>query len=234
MFLNLYSCFFHLQACRGVSATIAGCGIMVLTFSLLSSSIICGLLITRTARYRWALWLGWFSILCASALMIVLKASTPTWGVILTFIPLGAAHGLVLSSQNFAIQALAKARDEAYAAGFYTFCRTTGFCFGVAILGATFHNFLGTHLRAANLDVAIADNAEKYIILLNKVMKGSPLEIPLRNAYAAAFRNVFEVSTGIAGLAWFLSLFIREASMNRALESEHVLLTAGPQTTADA
>jgi len=51
-------------------------------------------------------------------------------------------------SQNFAIQALAKVRDEAYAAGFYTFCRTTGFRFGVAFLGAALQDFVVTHLRA--------------------------------------------------------------------------------------
>jgi hypothetical protein len=45
---------------------------------------------------------------------------------------------------------------------------------------------------------------------------------PYRAAYAEALRNLFEVLVGTAVLAGVASAFIENASMDRALDSEHV------------
>jgi MFS family permease len=232
MFCGLYSIALYLQACLGLSPTITGVGILGLNFGLLTVSVVSGRLITNSGRYRWAIWSGWGTIISSTAIMIALDASTPTYGWVLLFVPLGVGHGLLLISLNFSIQALAKERDGAYAAGMYTFARTFGMCLGVSIGGTVLHNTLLRHLREAQLDENIAHNAEGYIFNLNDPRQGILRESDIRVAYAAAFRNVFEVLTAIAVLGGLFSLLIKHASLDRALESEHVFEKKADESSA--
>ncbi|KAF2025132.1 putative efflux pump antibiotic resistance protein [Setomelanomma holmii] len=133
------------------------------------------------------------------------------------------AMGLVLMSLNFALQALAKEHDGAYAAAMYTFMRTFRMSLGVAIGGVVVRNRLLVHLAAQSLDEHVAKKAEAFIVVLNSMPDG-PIVSAYRAAYTEAFRNLFKVllaaiavSTGIA------SALIKHASMDRALDSEHVL-----------
>ncbi|KAJ4378188.1 hypothetical protein N0V83_001022 [Neocucurbitaria cava] len=197
-------------------------GILGLNFALLTISVVSGRLITKSGQYRWAIWAGWAIIVASSAVMIALDASTPTYGWVLLFVPVGLGHGLVLISLNFSIQALAKERDGAYAAGMYTFARTFGMCLGVAVGGTVLHNTLLRHLRDAGLDENIAHNAEGFIFTLNDPNQHIVGESDIRAAYASAFRNVFEVLTAIAILGGLLSLLITQVTLDRALESDHV------------
>jgi MFS family permease len=222
MFCGLYSIALYLQACLGLSPIITGTGILGLNFGLLTVSIVSGRLITKSGQYRWAIWSGWVVIISSTAIMIALDASTPTYGWVLLFIPVGVGHGLLLISLNFSIQALAKERDGAYAAGMYTFARTFGMCLGVSIGGTVLHNTLLRRFREVRLDEDIAHNAEAYIFILNDPRQHILRESDIRAAYAVAFRNVFEVLTAIAVLGGLVSLLVKHASLDRALQSEHV------------
>jgi len=176
---------------------------------------------TKLGSYRWAIWSGWASTIVSTALLIILSASTPTYGWILLFLTIGPSHGLVLTSLNFALQALAQERDSAYAAAMYTFMRTFGMCLGVAIGGVVVQNRLLVHLAARGLEENVAKEAEAFIVVMNSMADGSLLSA-YRVAYAEAFRNLFEVMLGISVLAGFASVFIKHATMDRVLDSEHV------------
>jgi Na+/melibiose symporter-like transporter len=222
MFSHLYYLPMYLQSVQGYGPTLSGVGLVPIIGGLIPTSIIVGGLMTKLGSYRWAIWSGWASIIVSTALLIILSHSTPTYGWILLFLTIGPSHGLVLTSLNFALQALAKERDGAYAAAMYTFMRTFGMCLGVAIGGVVVQNRLAVHLVARGLDEHVAKEAEAFIVVMN-----SESDIPTlsayRSAYAEAFRNLFEVLLGIAVLAGVASVFIKHASMDRALDSEHVL-----------
>jgi hypothetical protein len=223
MFCELYYLPIYLESAKGLNATLTGVGLMPITLALLPTSVIVGNLITRTGRFRWAIWSGWGMVIVSTALLIILSVKTPTYGWILIFVPLGLGHGLVLMSLNFGIQAMARERDSAYAAAMYTFLRTFGMCLGVAIGGTVFQNRLRAHLKSAGLDEDIARDAEAFITVL-KHMDTTRLPVEqYRHAYAGALRNVFEVLTGIAALGGVMSAFVSHADMDRALDSEHVL-----------
>jgi len=223
MFCELYYLPIYLESAKGLNATLTGVGLMPITIALLPPSVVVGALITRSGRFRWAIWSGWATVIVSTALLIILSAKTPTYGWALLFIPIGLGHGLVLMSLNFGIQAMARERDGAYAAAMYTFLRTFGMCLGVAIGGTVFQNMLRTHLRNAGLNEDIARDAEAFITVL-KHMDATRFPVEqYRQAYAASLRNVFEVLTGIAALGGVMSAFISHADMDRALDSEHVL-----------
>ncbi|KAH7400778.1 major facilitator superfamily domain-containing protein [Phaeosphaeria sp. MPI-PUGE-AT-0046c] len=222
MFAHLYYLPMYLQSVQGYGPTLSGVGLVPIIGGLIPTSIIVGSLMTKHGScYRWAIWAGWASIVASTALLIILSSSTPTYAWILLFLTIGPSHGLVLTSLNFALQALAKERDGAYAAAMYTFMRTFGMCLGVAIGGVVVQNRLLVHLASRGLDEGVAKEAEAFILVMNGRLDGQVLG-SYRDAYAEAFRNLFEVLLGIAVLAGVTSAFIKHASMDRALDSEHV------------
>src|ERR1043166_5574074 len=68
-------------------------------------------------------------------------------------------------------------------------------------------------------NVGLSDIA--FIVVMN-AMSDSPTLSSYRVAYAETFRNLFEVLLGIAVLSGVASTFIKHASMDRVLDSEHV------------
>lgn len=221
MFAHLYYLPMYLQSVQAYGPTLSGVGLVPIIGGLIPTSVIVGRLMTKFGSYRWAIWSGWATIIVSTALLIILSDSTPTYGWILLFLTIGPSHGLVLTSLNFALQALADERDGAYAAAMYTFMRTFGMCLGVAIGGVVIQNRLLVHLVARGLDEHVAKEAEAFIVVMN-AMSNSPILSSYRVAYAETFRNLFEVLLGIAVLAGVASIFIKHASMDRVLDSEHV------------
>lgn len=190
---------------------------------MLPTSIIVGRLITRSGRYRWAIWLGWAITIASTGLLILLDVDIRVYAWVFVFVFSGLGHGLILTSLNFSVQAMADTPNVAYAAAMYTFTRTFGMCIGVAVGGAVFQNELKKQLGELHLPTEVANDAESFIANLRAFPKTSVQYHTYILAYANAFKLVFEVLTAIAGLAGILSLLIKEYTMDKELDSEHVL-----------
>ena len=80
--------------------------------------------------------------------------------------------------------------------------------------------------------MAVADNAEGFLSTLDALPQNSTEYGQYVLAYADSFRNVFEVLTALAGLAALLSLFIKEYTMDKELDSEHTLRRAEKATSS--
>lgn len=219
---QLYYLPMYLQSVQGFGPTLSGVGLFPIIGGLIPTSVIVGQLMTKFGSYRWAIWSGWATIIASTALLIILSHSTTTYSWVLLFLTIGPSHGLVLTSLNFALQALAKECDSAYAAAMYTLMKTVGMCLGVAVSGVVVQNRLLVHLTTRGLDEHVAKEAEAFIIAMNSMPNGPELTA-YRVAYAETFRNLFEVLLGIAVLAGVISAYIKHESMDRALESEHGL-----------
>ncbi|KAL8721430.1 MAG: hypothetical protein Q9225_001905 [Loekoesia sp. 1 TL-2023] len=223
MFCELYYIPFYLESVKDYSPIMTGVALMPLTGALLPTSVIVGRLMTRFGHYRWAVWLGWAVSITGTGLLILLDTNIKTYAWVLIFVVVGLGHGLILMSYNFSVQAMADTRNVAYAAGMYTFTRTFGMCIGVAVGGTVFQNEFKKHLREFHLPAAVANNAENFVTTLHTFPKTSAEYLAYILAYANAFKVVFEVLTALAGLAALLSLFIQEYTMDKELDSEHVL-----------
>jgi hypothetical protein len=146
--------------------------------------------------------------------------STAFWTT--TLVILGIGHGLTLSTQNFASQAICKPREEASAAAMYAFLRSFGMALGVGIGGSIFQNVMKAKLIKLHLPVPIALNSEAYTVILRTLPNG-PFKAQVLEAYASGFRGVYIGFCGISALALLVSLFIKHYDMNKVLESEHKL-----------
>ena len=223
MFCELYYIPFYLESVKNYSPTITGVALIPITGALLPVSVVIGRLLTRFGRFRWAIWLGWAVIITGTGFLILLDVNIAVHAWVLIFVVVGVGHGLILMSLNFSVQAMASTRNVAYAAAMYTFTRTFGMCLGVAVGGAVFQNELKKRLGDSHLQTSVANDAEGFIASLKTFPQSSPEYQSYILAYADSFQTVFVVLTAIAGLGGLLNLFIKEYTMDKELDSEHVL-----------
>ncbi|KAK8041480.1 major facilitator superfamily transporter [Apiospora phragmitis] len=213
----------YFLAVKGYSPTHAGLALFPVMFTLVPGSILTGALVTRLNNYRWAIWLGW--VLCAvgSGLMVLWNLDTPIWQWVVTLIIVGLGHGAILNAQNFATQAMCQPGEEGAAAGMYGFVRQFGTAVGVGIGGSAFQNVMARKLEWEGLPLTLADNAEAFVGTLRKMPDGAPNKVRILGAYVYGFHGVLGVYVAAAGLAFFVSLFIRHYDMNKAIDTEHKL-----------
>jgi hypothetical protein len=219
----LYYLPFFFESCKNLSPTLAGISLIPITGALIPTAIVIGIIITRTGSYRWALWFGFGSTMIAHGLLILLDAQTSSRRWIPIFLLGGFGHGLVVMTLTICIQAIAKPEDAAYAAATYTFVRTIGMCVGVAMGGSIFQNALSNKLEDLALPISVANNAEAFVAILKTLDLNSPIRQAYVIAYSYGFRQVFIAMTAIVGVGGICSLLIQKFTMDRNLESEHVI-----------
>lgn len=221
----LYYLPFYFEAVRDFSPTLAGVTLLGITGGMFTSSAIVGVVMSRLGSFRWAIWGGWCITTLGTGLMILFGSNTSPamWAPV--FVVIGLGHGLLLSGMVICAQAISHTRDVAYAAAMYSFARTFGFCVGVAIGGAVFSNQLPKKLAEAGLPSAIATDATSYVVQLAGASISSEYRARVAGAYAQALRTVFEVLTGISACGGIISLAITPHTMDKPLDSEHVLRT---------
>ena len=194
--------------------------------TLLPASMVVGLLMTKTGKFRPTLWFGQAMLVLSNGLLILLGVNISTIGWLFVLITLGIGHGCTLTPLIFGTQAMAKTEDVAYSAAMYAFLRALGYSIGVAIGGSAFQNSLSSRLVDAGLPTSIAVNAESYVAVLKAMAVDSPLRHQLVQVYAQAFKVVWEVMTGFAALGFLLSLGIAHYSLDRKYDSKHKVCRA--------
>ncbi|KAE9964655.1 hypothetical protein BLS_008173 [Venturia inaequalis] len=223
MFGCLYYAALYFIAVRHTSFLEAGVDMLPQALALVPISIIVGGLITRANRFRWAVWSGWLIATIGTGLLVIWGANTPPTAWIPIMITVGIGHGLILSAQNFATQAIALPRDEASAAAMYAFLRSLGSAMGVGIGGSVFQNTMAVKLKQYGLPATIAKNAESYISVMWKDGIDPVVRTQSIDAYVFGIRGTFAFFCGMGGLAGIASLFIKHFDMNKELASDHKL-----------
>lgn len=211
-----------LQAVKSLSPTLTGVGALGISVGTFTSSVIVGLVMTRTGHFRWAIWSGWCITTLGNGLLILLDVPTSTMEWVIFFLVLGFGHGFLLSALGLSAQAATKDANMAHAAAMYSFTRTLGMSFGVAIGGTIFQNQLPHSLKATGLSPDIAKDAERFVITLNNMSVSPEYRHSMMEAYAQALRLIFKVLTGISAIGGLASILIRSHSMDKTLHSEHV------------
>ncbi|CAG8334331.1 unnamed protein product [Penicillium salamii] len=223
LFCELYYIPIYLESVKDLSPTLAGVGLIPISAVVLPTSAVCGALISKYGRFRWAIWSGWGTTIIATSLLLLLDPNIKTYGWVLIFAAVGLGHGLNFTALSICVQAFADTPDVSYAAGLYTFMRTFGMCIGVPIGGTVFQNRFNYHIRDLDLPYGVSTNAEVLIETLKKITAPPDLRQSLHLAYAESFQDVVKVLIGLAVVGGVSSLFLESATMDRQLESEHVL-----------
>lgn len=224
----------YFEAVKGETPIIAGISLFPASFTVAPAAVITGIAITKTGRYRWAIWSGWVLTTLGTGILYLLDVNTTTVQWVFLNLVGGLGMGVLFPSMSFAIQAATTNKDLAFAVALFSFFRTFGQAIGVAVGGVIFQNQLEKKLLAYPL---LAPMASAYssdasgLVQIIKTMQHGPARTQLIQSYADSLKTVWIVMCALAGVALLSSFFIKGFELDRALETEQGFQVA--KTTAD-
>ena len=230
----LYYMPLYYEAVKNETPILTGICLFPDTFTVAPAAGIVGIIITKTGRYRWALWSGWVITILGLGLLWLMdvRTSTVQW-VFITFVG-GLGIGMLFSPLGMAIQASSTPKTLVYAVAAFTFFRAFGQSLGVAIGGTIFQNQMKNKLMAYPL---LAPHAEEYaqdaaaLVQTIKALRaqvatgGAPATVigqldGLVQAYADTIKVVNITLCGLAVLAASTSVFIEGYDIDMPLVGE--------------
>ncbi|CAD0084135.1 unnamed protein product [Aureobasidium vineae] len=143
----------------------------------------------------------------------------------LTVVPIsGIAGGIItrIGTYHAAVQAVSPTKDIAYASSMFAFMRSLGLCLGVSIGGTIFQNLLSRRLEYYGLSTELANNAEVYVALIRSSPL-SPEKILLKDVMSWAFQRLFAALSSISGLGLVVSVLVGKCSLDKDLDSQHII-----------
>ncbi|KAG9680981.1 putative major facilitator superfamily transporter, partial [Aureobasidium melanogenum] len=222
--MAVYALFYYVpiyfQIVQGLSATAAGTRLVPQSIGTACGSLGAGVIMRATGRY-W--WLSTFS-LTLYIIAAVLIATTFNAGVngVLPFVWLfasGTAYGAMLTVTLLALlSAVGHEHQAVITSASYAF-RSTGSTIGITIASAVFQNKLSAGLYARFGDLPGAD---KVIARIRDDVGDISFLPPgwedgVRDTYIESLRAVWVVIVVLAGVAGFVSLFMREHTLHNNL-----------------
>jgi len=219
----LYYLPLYYEGVKGFSPILTGVALFPETFTVAPASIVAGVIIAVTGRYRWGIWIGWVLTVIGLGLLTLLKVNTSTAGWIFLNLVSGVGTGILFSSMAIAVQASASNEDQAFAVTMFAFFRAFGQTVGVAIGGVIFQNEMLKKLKTYPL---LAARAVEYsadssgLVQIIKTMPEGPEKTQLKQAYTDSIRMIFIVICALAGVALVAGAFTEKFSLDRQLETE--------------
>lgn len=219
----LYYAPLYFEAVKGYSPIIAGVSVFPETFTVAPLSVITGIAVTITGRYRWSLWAGWVLSTFGTGILYLMDVDTPVVSWIFLNLVVGIGMGILFPAMAFAVQASTKNEDLAFAVAMFSFLRAFGQAVGVAVGGTVFQNQVRKKLLVYPL---LASKAEEYsrdsssLVQIIKQMPEGLEKMQLRQSYADALKIVWVTMCAMSAVALILSLWTKEHDLNRPLETE--------------
>ncbi|KIX93074.1 uncharacterized protein Z520_11131 [Fonsecaea multimorphosa CBS 102226] len=227
----------YFEAVKGYTPVVSGVALFPETFTVAPMAVVTGLLITKFAAYRWAIWGGWGIATLGLGLLTILDVGTtiPQW----IFINLvsGIGLGILFPGLQFQVQAASSNKDMAFAVSIFVFFRSFGQALGVAIGGVIFQNQMLSNLQKYPAYASQASELAKDAAALVEIIKNTPAgqgKLDLRTAYTDSLRTVYIVLTALAGFSLVASLFIKAYDLNVGLETEQGLIVSVKKVSSGA
>lgn len=206
-----------LQMASGTSAAVSGLLMLPMMAGLMGTSILSGVLITKTGRYRAFPILGTILVGVAMLSMTTLAASTPIWLICVYLFVFGAGLGLIMQVVVLVAQNAVPPEQVGTATSTNNYFREVGASLGVAVFGAIFTSRLtdalqdvfvgagGSASQAADASASIDPTA------LSKLPEA--VQDGIVNAYADSLAPVFWYLLPFIAAAFVLALFIPQMKL---------------------
>lgn len=153
----LYYMPLYYEAVKGETPILAGISLFPATFTVAPAAMFTGLVITKTGRYRWAIWSGWVLATLGTGILYLLDVNTTTVQWVFLNLVSGLGMDVLFPSMAFSVQAATKNKDFAFAVALFSFFPAFGQAIGVAIDGVIFQNQLKKKLLIHPLLPPMAD-----------------------------------------------------------------------------
>jgi EmrB/QacA subfamily drug resistance transporter len=223
----------YAQGVMGVSATNSGMILVPQSLAMILTSILVGLLISRTGRYRPFLILGGVVMVAGYLLLANLSYGDSQWHLTLAMIVIGLGLGLSMQVYTLVVQNAVARRELGTATAAIQFFRNIGSTVGTAVLGTVMTASMTTaiperiaSLPAEQLAALQGSGGLDTGTLENAVLDPSALaELPeflvdpIRSGLSDAMHDVFLTAVPFAVIALALSLFIKHVPLRETVET---------------
>jgi EmrB/QacA subfamily drug resistance transporter len=207
-----------LQMSSGTSAAASGLLMIPMMVGLIGTSIVSGILITRTGRYKIFPIVGTVLTGIAMIAMTTLTAATPIWLICVFLFVFGAGLGLIMQVVVLVVQNAVPASEVGTATSTNNYFREVGAALGTAVFGTIFTTRLTENLQdvfsAAGASPADAANATSTLDPQTLGQLPDSVRDGIVNAYADALAPVFWYLVPFIGLAFILALFLKQIPLS--------------------
>ncbi|CZS77003.1 unnamed protein product [Fusarium graminearum] len=163
--------------------------------------------------------------------------SPPVAWVLLQFLP-AIGSGFLLNTLLPAFQASTEEIDQAAATGTWSFIRSLGTVWGVAIAGTVFNSYTKQYAHMIGNEVArealrsgdsYQSATRAFILQFDEEAQGQ-----LRHVFMLSLRKVYVISVAFGGLAFVLSLLEKEIPLREELDTQYGLEEKGSSKKAES
>ncbi|KAG9318912.1 MFS amino acid permease [Chiua virens] len=200
----------------GASATLSGIKMFTFSLGVAFVSIVSGLILYKTGKYRPIIWAAYALMTLGMGLMIM-----PQLYINHEVFPLIAAlgAGCLFQAPLIALQAAMPIKDMATVSSGFMFVRTVGGAVGIALGEAIIGNVLPKKLadipNFASLGLGTTTAELNGSIRLVHLIPDATLRDAVLHAWSQAIGTMWIMCTLLAGFSLILSLFLREYSLDR-------------------
>ncbi|AEO71940.1 uncharacterized protein THITE_2032283, partial [Thermothielavioides terrestris NRRL 8126] len=225
--LNYWIFFFlpiYFQSVQLSTPARSGVQILPITLIAIPGAAIGAVVLSKTGKYKLLHIVGFALLTAGMGSLSVLDShsSTATW-VCLQILP-SVGAGMVLDTLLPAFQAGVAESDSAAATASWTFIRSFGNVWGVAIPAAVFNTYTSQFASAVDDPVAKArlQHGDSYTWATKSFIEQFTKQVQdqIVGVFSRALSKVFLVSIGFAGLAFLLSFVEREVHLRTELDTE--------------
>jgi EmrB/QacA subfamily drug resistance transporter len=236
------------QTVQGSSPTESGYQVLPLLVGLIASSVVAGLLVSRTGRYKMILVVAVVFLAAGLAMLTQLRADTPLPVLWVWMFVTGLGIGPTLSVYTIVVQNAVAVRDLGAATSNLTFFRQVGGSVGLAVVGTVFGStlreeaprqlvsagvpqqfvdqFVASGLDGNGLAAVGGDLGQQILAALPAEVR--PIVEPLipaivdgiHQAISIAVANTFVIGVVATGAAFVATLFVRELPLRSATPVE--------------
>ncbi|MFU8947659.1 MDR family MFS transporter [Mycetocola zhadangensis] len=207
-----------LQMSSGTSAAASGLLMLPMMVGLIGTSIGSGIAISRTGKYKIFPILGTLITGIAMVAMTTLAADTPIWLICVYLFVFGAGLGLIMQVVVLVTQNSVDAAMIGTATSTNNYFREVGASLGVAVFGTIFTTRLTDNLTGvfagAGASASDAQNATATLDPQTLSQLPDALRDGVVTAYADALAPVFWYLLPFIGLAFLLSLFLKQIRLS--------------------
>ena len=225
----------YLQMVYGYSATTSGLLLVPITVGMLVSSILSGVLVSRTDRYKIYPVLGPLMAAGAAFWLSRLTTSSPVWQISAATFIMGSGIGLFFQLLVTVVQNALPARHLGTATSGNNFFREVGVSLGASLIGAAFSSGLTSNLTdrigalARSADLAVlgelarfkdADTSSLTPALVNQLP--TALHDAVAGSYADALLPIFGWMIPLFVATSVIALFLPEVPLSQKTAMEQV------------
>lgn len=207
-----------LQMASGTSAAVSGLLMLPMMVGLMGTSIASGLIITRTGRYKVFPIAGTLTTGLAIVLMAGMTAETAIWLICVFLFIFGAGLGLIMQVVVLVVQNAVPAADIGSATSTNNYFREVGAALGTAVFGTLFTTRLSENLMTVFADAGASPEqaAEATATIDPQILDQLPEAVRdgVVSAYADALAPVFWYVLPFIGVAFLLSLFLKQVPLS--------------------